>query len=639
MNAHKDANRRVLAIQAKKKRHKPGKRKPLKNEELSSTAPKEKSSLNKYPSNSSSNETIADEEEEPYTSDEEEQEDSTDYCKGGYHPVKIGDLFLSRYHVARKLGWGHFSTVWLCWDLLDKRFVALKVVKSASHFTETALDEIKLLRAVRDSDVNDEKRNKVVQLLNDFKISGVNGSHVCMVFEVLGHNLLKLIIKSNYRGIPLKNVKCIIRQVLEGLDYLHSKCKIIHTDIKPENVLLCVSESYIRKLACEATELHSLGIKLPVSLISTAPKEFQEPAINAKMSKNKKKKLKKKAKRHNELLKKQMQQLEELQDQLEELQEAQIESFSKIEAESEQKMSVSIDDNADTVSENANVLDEIGEDCLKDIDIEPVYQNGCNDVTESDAAPTEPSNTNMTASVTSENEMEEIGEAMNTQENASPCEVEDESHKEIGAGEDMVLTERVSTGDVSPVSSPPTSERKYRGSEGDPSRWECDMDVKIADLGNACWVDKHFTEDIQTRQYRSLEVLIGAGYNTSADIWSTACMAFELATGDYLFEPHSGDEYSRDEDHLAHIIELLGEIPKRIITSGKQSRQFFNRKGELRHITGLKPWDLYDVLTEKYHWAQDEAKAFAAFLRPMLDFDPNRRATAAVCLEHEWLKN
>lgn len=637
MNAHKDANRRVLAIQAKKKRHKPGKRKPLKNEEISSTAPKEKSSLNKYPSNSSSNETIADEEEEPYTSDEEEQEDSTDYCKGGYHPVKIGDLFLSRYHVARKLGWGHFSTVWLCWDLLDKRFVALKVVKSASHFTETALDEIKLLRAVRDSDVNDEKRNKVVQLLNDFKISGVNGSHVCMVFEVLGHNLLKLIIKSNYRGIPLKNVKCIIRQVLEGLDYLHSKCKIIHTDIKPENVLLCVSESYIRKLACEATELHSLGIKLPISLISTAPKEFQEPAINAKMSKNKKKKLKKKAKRHNELLKKQMQQLEELQDQLEELQEAQIESFSKIEAESEQKMSVSIDDNADTVSENANVLDEIGEDCLKDIDIEPVYQNGCNDVTESDAAPTEPSNTNMTASVTSENEMEEIGEAMNTQENASPCEVEDESHKEIGAGEDMVLTERVST-DVSPVSSPPTSERKYRGSEGDPSRWECDMDVKIADLGNACWVDKHFTEDIQTRQYRSLEVLIGAGYNTSADIWSTACMAFELATGDYLFEPHSGDEYSRDEDHLAHIIELLGEIPKRIITSGKQSRQFFNRKGELRHITGLKPWDLYDVLTEKYHWAQDEAKAFAAFLRPMLDFDPNRRATAALCLEHEWLK-
>jgi hypothetical protein len=57
-------------------------------------------------------------------------------------------------------------------------------------------------------------------------------------------------------------------------------------------------------------------------------------------------------------------------------------------------------------------------------------------------------------------------------------------------------------------------------------------------------------------------------------------MAFELATGDYLFEPHSGEDYSRDEDHLAHIIELLGDIPKQIAASGKYSRVFFNKKGE-----------------------------------------------------------
>ena len=94
-----------------------------------------------------------------------------------------------------------------------KRFVALKVVKSASHYTETALDEIKLLRCVRESDETDPKREKTVQLLDDFKISGINGTHVCMVFEVLGHNLLKLIIRSQYQGIPLLNVKTIIRQV------------------------------------------------------------------------------------------------------------------------------------------------------------------------------------------------------------------------------------------------------------------------------------------------------------------------------------------------------------------------------------------------------------------------------------------
>lgn len=50
------------------------------------------------------------------------------------------------------------------------------------------------------------------------------------------------------------------------------------------------------------------------------------------------------------------------------------------------------------------------------------------------------------------------------------------------------------------------------------------VSCKIADLGNACWTYKHFTEDIQTRQYRCLEVLIGAPYSTAADIWSCACM-------------------------------------------------------------------------------------------------------------------
>lgn len=50
------------------------------------------------------------------TSDDEEQEDPKDYCPGGYHPVYIGDVYNGRYRVLRKVGWGHFSTVWLVWD-------------------------------------------------------------------------------------------------------------------------------------------------------------------------------------------------------------------------------------------------------------------------------------------------------------------------------------------------------------------------------------------------------------------------------------------------------------------------------------------------------------------------------------------
>jgi len=166
---------------------------------------------------------------------------------------------------------------------------------------------------------------------------------------------------------------------------------------------------------------------------------------------------------------------------------------------------------------------------------------------------------------------------------------------------------------------------------------DTNLKVKIADLGNACWVHHHFTEDIQTRQYRSLEVLIGSGYGPQADIWSLACMAFELATGDYLFEPHSGEEYTRDEDHLAHIIELAGPIPRTIALSGKYSKEYFRKTGELRHITKLKPWPLYDVLTEKYEWDTQIAREFADWLLPMLAYDPNERATALDCINHPFM--
>lgn len=59
--------------------------------------------------------------------------------------------------------------------------------------------------------------------------------------------------------------------------------------------------------------------------------------------------------------------------------------------------------------------------------------------------------------------------------------------------------------------------------------------------------------------------------------------------------------------------------------------------GELRHITKLKPWGLFDVLYEKYEWPEEDAREFADFLTPMLQFDPARRATASECLKHGWL--
>uniref|UniRef100_A0A8C8JRJ3 non-specific serine/threonine protein kinase n=1 Tax=Oncorhynchus tshawytscha TaxID=74940 RepID=A0A8C8JRJ3_ONCTS len=437
-------------------------------------------------------------------SDDEEQENPSDYCIGGYYPVEIGEIFIDRYQVVKKLGWGHFSTVWLGWDMEKRRFVALKLVKSAPTFTETALDEIKLLKCVRDSDPSDPKRDTVVQLIDDFKVSGVNGEHVCMVLEVLGHQLLKWIIKSNYTGLPLPCVKSILRQVLQGLDYLHTKCKIIHTDIKPENILLRVDEVYVQELAAD-TKLWELPVsstgkvsRIPMARLSRKEKKQQQP--------------------------------------------------------------------------------QKGEDTLVG---------------------------------RQKREKPHVSFSNTT----TPCSIPNStsSPKPSGLSETDLLVNLLKPQNADKIS------------------------IKIADLGNACWVYKHFTEDIQTCQYRSVEVLIGSDYGTPADIWSIACMAFELATGEYLFEPHSGDNFSREEDHIAHIIELLGPLPSQFALSGRNSKRYFNHNGHLRRISRLKPWSLCEILLDKYEWPREQAVQFSAFLLTMLEPLPEKRATAAQCLKHPWI--
>jgi len=546
------------------------------------------------------------EEEEILGSDDDEQEAPSDYVKGGYHPVKIGDLFHNRYHVIRKLGWGHFSTVWLCWDLTDKKFVALKVVKSASHYTETALDEIKLLKCVRETDENDALRERTVMLLDDFKISGVNGTHVCMVFEVLGHNLLKFIIRNNYQGMPLQNVKIMMKQVLEGLHYLHTKCQIIHTDIKPENVLVCVDESHIKRIAAEATQHQKLGLKLPGSAMSTAPKELRKVDLSAKMSKSKKKKLKKREKRNQQLMEEAMQHVME------------------------------------TENKAVEVVVENGTSAAPSVEGEAAAEN--NDDTTAVATTTTPIDTVTTPDTPSE-EVQADAPVQNGTHVEATEDNDDNADSKSTKSEAMSVTspeeEKIPVTPLTPVD-PLTAMMDQVQTTDSKKPDPCtevvpELTVKIADLGNACWVHHHFTEDIQTRQYRSLEVLLGAGYGTPADIWSTACMAFELATGDYLFEPHSGEDYTRDEDHLAHIIELAGYIPRHIALSGKYSKEYFRKTGELRHITKLKPWPLFDVLTEKYEWDPKTAKEFSDWLIPMLAFEPSERATAMDCINHPFL--
>ncbi|XP_052848477.1 SRSF protein kinase 3 isoform X8 [Drosophila gunungcola] len=504
-----------------------------------------------------------------YVSDEE-QEDASQYCRGGYHPVVIGDIFDNRFRVVRKLGWGHFSTVWLCRDLKDEKYVALKVVKSAPHYIETAADEIRLLEAIRDADPMDVKRERIVRLMNHFTVRGVNGMHTCLVFEALGCSLYKLIVKNNYQGLAIAQVRNIIRQVLEGLDYLHSKCSIIHTDIKPENILLVIDNAAAmnQQIDDEINSLRVKGADFPDSYISSIEKQTKSRA-----------------------------------------------KWPLIEPNGSANTNTNTSTNNTTNTSNSN---STANNSSSSTPLAAVIMSSL-----------DKEDTTTTSSTLNSNTTSSLASKYSSLLGDSEC--------NGGLGGSASLSNRYR------AEKKITAKNQSQSSQTNTYTIQSlisnsNVRVKIADLGNACYDYHHFTEDIQTRQYRSIEVLLGAPYNYTADIWSTACLAFELATGDYLFDPHAGESYSRDEDHLAHIVELLGSIPQSVILRGKHGLKYFTSYGSLRNITKLKPWSLKNVLVEKYDWDPVEAKKFSDFLLPMLEYNPVIRASAAECLQHPWLE-
>ncbi|XP_030377014.1 dual specificity tyrosine-phosphorylation-regulated kinase 2 [Scaptodrosophila lebanonensis] len=156
--------------------------------------------------------------------------------------------------------------------------------------------------------------------------------------------------------------------------------------------------------------------------------------------------------------------------------------------------------------------------------------------------------------------------------------------------------------------------------------------IKVIDFGSSCYVDRKIYTYIQSRFYRSPEVILGLQYGTAIDMWSLGCILAELYTGFPLFPGEN------EVEQLACIMEVLGQPPKVLISVARRRRLFFDSRDTPRCITntkGRKRAPGSKSLAQILH-CQD--RYFIDFLQRCLEWDPAERMTPDEAAHHEFLQ-
>lgn len=152
-----------------------------------------------------------------------------------YHP-NPGEILDGRFELKAKIGWGTSSTVWLARDVsrwISTRYVAIKINTCGSHEDKaSAKHELEISKHINNAKSNEWGCRYIRTVEDSFEISGPNGFHFCLVFEPMREPIWLLrrrlgSDKASQEYMPF--FKLYIMVLLNGLDFLHRKCRIIHT--------------------------------------------------------------------------------------------------------------------------------------------------------------------------------------------------------------------------------------------------------------------------------------------------------------------------------------------------------------------------------------------------------------------------
>ncbi|CCF42754.1 serine/threonine-protein kinase SRPK3, partial [Colletotrichum higginsianum] len=174
-----------------------------------------------------------------------EEELIPDYTASRYYPVSIGEVLRNRYQIVCKLGFGASSTVWLARDLEGRRHVALKLFVNSKALGSQLDHELTMYKRISTSSVKHPGRGAVRELLDSFDVAGPDGCHRCLVHPPLWESVLTFLHRNPVRMLPAPVLAFVLRRLFLALDFLHTECQIIHSDIKADNIMFGIEDDSV----------------------------------------------------------------------------------------------------------------------------------------------------------------------------------------------------------------------------------------------------------------------------------------------------------------------------------------------------------------------------------------------------------
>ncbi|RFU25618.1 hypothetical protein B7463_g10731, partial [Scytalidium lignicola] len=156
-------------------------------------------------------------------------------------------------------------------------------------------------------------------------------------------------------------------------------------------------------------------------------------------------------------------------------------------------------------------------------------------------------------------------------------------------------------------------------------------EIKVIDFGSSCFEHEKVYTYIQSRFYRSPEVILGMTYGMPIDMWSLGCILAELYTGVPIFPGEN------EQEQLACIMEVFGPPEKHLIAKSSRRKLFFDSLGEPRLTVSSKGRRRRPSTKTLQQVLKCNDEAFLDFLARCLRWDPDRRMRPDDAVRHEFI--